>query len=86
MALDTPLATAVVGVIRRVGKVPADRVLGPESRLVDDLGIDSLDLVAVYLTIQDDTGVIVEDDDIARLQTVADVVNYVQQRAGSAAA
>lgn len=86
MSLESPLASTVSGIIRRVGKVPAERRIASESRLVDDLGIDSLDLVAVYLDIQDATGVIIEDEDIARLQTVGDVVAYVQARAGSAAA
>jgi acyl carrier protein len=83
---DTALLADLVAIVRRVGKVPAERPVEPETRLVDDLGIDSLDLVAVFLTVQDTYGVVIDDDDIPRLARVADLAAYVARHRGTVAA
>ena len=80
------LAAEVAEIVRDAGKVPTDRFIGSESRLVDDLGVDSLDLVAIYLRVQDRYGVDVDDDDVAGLRTVGDLASYVAHRAESVAA
>lgn len=83
---DNPLVAELLDIVRRVGKVPADRLVTPETRLVEDLGIDSLDLVAVFLGIQDRFDVVIEDDDVPRLKSVADLAAYIGPSRGTVAA
>jgi acyl carrier protein len=83
---DLAVASQVVEVVRSVGRVAPTVLVGGDSRLVEDLGIDSLDLVAVFLAVQDRFDVVIEDDDVPNLKTVADVVSYVSQRQASQAA
>ncbi len=83
---ENPLVAELVEIVRKVGKVPAERLIGSETRLVEDLGIDSLDLVAVFLNVQDRFDVVIEDDDVPRLKSVADLAAYVSRHRGSAAA
>lgn len=66
--------------VRQAAKLPADRIVAPESRLVEDLGIDSLDLVGVVLQVQDRFGIELPDDDVARVRTVADLATSVAER------
>lgn len=52
----------------------------PDSRLVDDLGLDSLDLVSASLAIEDRWGVRIEDEDLAGIATVRDAIDWVRPR------
>ena len=47
------------------------------SRLVEDLGADSLDVVELIMAFEDEFGVTLPDEDIAAMKTVGDVVNYI---------
>ena len=48
---DPALLTRIAAIVRRTGRVHAAIRMTEDSRLVEDLGIDSLDLVSVYLAI-----------------------------------
>ena len=49
-----------------------------DTRIVDDLGADSLDVEEMLMTIEQDYGVIVPDDVIATFKTVGDVARYIE--------
>lgn len=83
---DSSLHAELVAIVRKVGKVPADRAVEPQTRLVEDLGIDSLDLVAVFLTVQDAYEVVIDDDDIPALAKVSDLAAYIARHRGTVAA
>ena len=72
--------------IRTIAHVPAGVAIGAESRLVEDLGIDSLGLVDVMLEIQEAYGVSIDEDDVSQLRTMADLFHYVDLRRSEAAA
>ena len=85
--MSDPILTAEIAeLVREAGKVPAEVPVGPETLLVEDLGVDSLDLVSVFLLLQDRYGVDVADDDVPGLLSVGDVASYVERRVESAAA
>ena len=46
----------------------------------DDLGIDSLDLFELLMTIEEEYGFEFPAEDMAELDTVGDVVNYLSDR------
>ncbi len=66
--------------MRRSAKVPGKIAIGPESRLVEDLAIDSLDLVSVVLSVQDQFDVVFDEDAVPNLCRVADIVEYLVAR------
>lgn len=49
----------------------------PEASLTDDLGADSLDAVELGMAIEDNLGVTIEDDELPKIKTVQDLVDYV---------
>ena len=53
--------------------VPAEKIT-PESNIVDDLGADSLDVVELLMTLEDETGKTIPDDDVADIKTVGDLI------------
>lgn len=74
---DASLLGEVIEVVRTSGKLPANVSIDADKRLVDDLGIDSLDLVGVLLSIQDKYDVVIDDDDVPKLLRVSDLAAYV---------
>ena len=52
-----------------------------EATMQDDLGADSLDLVDLVMSVEEEFGVKVADEDLENIKTVGDIVNYIEQRA-----
>jgi len=48
-----------------------------DSKLVEDLGADSLDVVELIMAFEDEFGVSLPDEEIAKLKTVGDIVNFI---------
>ncbi|HHU53491.1 MAG TPA: acyl carrier protein [Clostridiaceae bacterium] len=63
--------------IEVMGVAEADVV--ESAYLIDDLGADSLDAVEISIALQDKFDIEIEDDDILRMQTVGDIVGYIEQ-------
>lgn len=78
--IPSSLCDEVAEVVRKAAKLRVDVALMPESRLVEDLGIDSLDLVGVFLQIQDHFDLIIDDDELIKLAKVSDIARYVRSR------
>ena len=49
-----------------------------ESRLVEDLKADSANVMVMIMDLEDNFGIMVEDDQIMKLKTVGDVVKYIE--------
>ena len=82
---DASLLGEVIEVVRIAGKVSPSITVDADKRLVDDLGIDSLDLVGVLLSIQDQYDVVIDDDDVPKLLRVSDLAAYVARNREKAA-
>ena len=52
-----------------------------EASMQDDLGADSLDLVDLVMSVEEELGVKVADEDLENIKTVGDIVNYIEDRA-----
>ena len=48
------------------------------SNIAEDLGADSLDVVDLIMSIEDEFDVEVPDESIESIKTVGDVVNYIE--------
>lgn len=51
-----------------------------ELDLIDELGIDSMDLTAVVLVLQDEYGITIDEDDYPGLKSVRLIARYIQER------
>lgn len=69
----------VKALISRQLKVPEEKVV-PDARLVEDLGADSANVMVLIMEVEDQFGIMVEDDAIMTLKTVQDVVEYIDSR------
>lgn len=49
-----------------------------ESNIIDDLGADSLDLVDMAMTVEDEFGIELPEEMLEKVQTVEDVINYIE--------
>lgn len=49
-----------------------------ETRIDEDLGADSLDVVELLMSIEDEFEVEIPDEEIENLKTIGDVVEYIQ--------
>lgn len=52
----------------------------PESKIMDDLGADSLDILQLLMTIEDEYGITIPDEELVKFVTVRDVVTYLENR------
>jgi len=52
----------------------------PEIDLVDEIGIDSMDLATVALVLQDHYGIRFDEDDYPTLTTVRKIASYIGER------
>ena len=49
-----------------------------DSKFIEDLGADSLDLVELVMSFESDFGITIPDEDSAELTTVQRAIDYVQ--------
>ena len=49
-----------------------------ESRIVEDLGADSLDVVELLMQLEDNTGKTIPDDKVASINTVGDLIKTLE--------
>ena len=59
--------------------VSADEVK-PDAKFVEDLGADSLDVVELVMALEEKFDIEIPDDEAEKIQTVADVVAYIESK------
>jgi acyl carrier protein len=64
-------------ILNEVADVDASDVTDDKS-FTDDLDVDSLSMVEVAMAAEEKFGVKIPDDDLPKLRTVGDAVNYIQ--------
>ena len=52
----------------------------PESSFIEDLGADSLDLVELIMSMEDEYGLEISDEDAEKIVTVQDAMNFILER------
>ncbi|WP_029520565.1 MULTISPECIES: acyl carrier protein [unclassified Persephonella] len=73
----------------RIKEIIADQLgidvdqIKPESKFVDDLGADSLDVVELIMAFEEEFDVEIPDEDAEKIQTVGDVINYIKEKKGA---
>ena len=54
-------------------------IMTMETKIAEQLGADSLDLVDLLMSIEDEFGVEIPDEEVENLHTIGDVVNYISK-------
>ncbi len=54
----------------------------PNLDLIEDLGIDSMELTTIVVVLQDEFGIKVDEDDFGELTTLSKITNYIKALKG----
>ena len=60
-------------------EVSADSI-SMETNIVDDLGGDSLDVVDLIMSVEEEFGLSIPDEDAVELSTVGKIVEYIEKQ------
>jgi acyl carrier protein len=72
----------------RLKKIIADQLsvseeeVVPEANFIDDLNADSLDLVELIMSLEEEFGVKISDEDAEKIRSVQDAMDYLHEHAG----
>ncbi|HUG95436.1 MAG TPA: acyl carrier protein [Pleomorphomonadaceae bacterium] len=65
-------------IVEQLGVEEAD--VTPEAAFVEDLNADSLDLVELIMSLEEEFGMEISDEDAEKIQKVSDAVEYIEER------
>lgn len=54
--------------------------ISADTNIVDDLGADSLDVVELIMSVEDEFGISIPDEDATELMTVGKIVEYIEAK------
>lgn len=77
---DKPIQERVKDIIVEQLGVKPEQVV-PEAKFIEDLGADSLDTVELVMALEEEFGVEVPDEQAEKLQSVGDVMKYIEEQA-----
>jgi acyl carrier protein len=77
---DKPIEQRVKDIIVEQLGVKPDQVV-PAAKFIEDLGADSLDTVELVMALEEEFGIEVPDEQAEKLQSVGDVIKYVEDSA-----
>jgi acyl carrier protein len=84
-SLDAEIFARITEAIRSVSEKARDVVITSQSMLQEDLALDSLDLVAVIIKIQDRFQVEIDPDEITAMRRVEDIAAGLTKQLRAAA-
>lgn len=73
-------------VVEKVKKVIADQLsmeveeVNLESTFTDDLGVDSLEIFEIVMSLEEEFEIEIPNEDIENIKTIQDIVNYVKSK------
>ena len=67
-------------VVEHLG-VEAEKVT-EDASFIDDLGVDSLDIVELVMAFEEEFGVEIPDDAAEKISTVSDAIKYINENKG----
>lgn len=81
MRMERPMTVEdkVVEVICEVISVKRELVTR-EANMINDLGVDSLDIIELTMDIEEEFGIDIPDEDIENMKIVGDICEYLEKR------
>ena len=74
------LETRMTGLIVEQLGVSKEEVQ-PGASFFDDLGADSLDIVELVMSMEEEFDIEIPDDDVEKMRTIGDAIEYLKERA-----
>ena len=71
------MTAKVTEIIANQLSVPTEKVKG-DTNIAEELGADSLDLVEILMSLEDEFGISIPDEAIPQIKTVDDIVNFIE--------
>ncbi len=81
---ETEIVGKIKGMIAQQFGKSAEEIEA-ELSFIDDLGADSLDLVELVMSIEDEFGIEILDEDVEKIITVQDAVDFIKEKQGDGA-
>jgi acyl carrier protein len=84
-----PASQDIKGIIRHVAEIIIEELkleevtaetFNPDMDLVDELGIDSMDLATIALVLQDEYRITIDEDDYPKLKTIRLIAEYIEEK------
>jgi len=75
----TDIETKVKGIVSEQLNVPKEDIRF-DSKFVDDLKADSLDVVELVMEFEEEFEITIPDEDYEKIQTVGDAVKYITRK------
>lgn len=68
----------VTEIIANQLSVPADKIK-ENTNIAEELGADSLDLVEILMSLEDEFGISIPDEAIPNIKTIGDIVAFIEK-------
>jgi acyl carrier protein len=65
-------------IAEKIGKSPSE--IRDDATFIEDLGLDSLDLVDMIMKLEEEFGISIPDEDLDKIRTVKDAINYIKAK------
>ena len=75
------IITRVIAAVATVCGTDAAKMT-PDTELVADLDLDSLAMFELVIELEEEYGLRISDEDIERIKTVSDIVDFIERHAG----
>ncbi len=75
------IAEIIINELKLEDVTPA--TFNPDLDLVDEVGVDSMDLATIALVIRDEFGIRIDEDDYPKLTTIRIIAQYIADKQGS---
>jgi acyl carrier protein len=84
-----PISKDIKGIVKHVAEIIIGELkleditadtFNPDLDLIDELGIDSMDLATIALVLQDEYKITIDEDDYPKLKTVRLIASYIEER------
>ena len=72
-------------IIEKVKELVAEQLgiskdtIKPESNIIEDLGADSLDVIEMLMTLEDEYGITIPDEEINQVKTIEQIVALIER-------
>jgi acyl carrier protein len=57
-----------------------EETIKDDSRVIEDLGADSLDIVEMLMTLEEEFGINIPDEDTSNMKTVAEIADMISKK------